>query len=1035
MAKFSIKPIKVLVAAVIACLIFCLYLAYKHADMIHTRNIHISMAGPVVKINELRGPFRSKENQSFEIPFDTPQALANDLIITPQPSINTPNTNSIQIFQTTESSNVDNYPVSTNINDRHEDDSATKKDKNPILKDILIDTEGIHPKESSISISSEYSHKFQLKLEKKHSSLKFTYKIGDDLNNILYDDEVALKTKLHNNIKKLHRIMRTGADCAYMTNIEDNLISSNYLPILSSPYELLQQLVYSNGYATMIEISNLEPDKTVVQYISEKHYLGGAEFDIKLNKPIESSVNTEMSFLLFSSKLATDNLNILKNSCPVPLVPNLLVTTSNPNNLKGVFDCIQFIQDINILIHDQLPFEFEIALGKILCRCNETLIEKSLPDDSFFSYWDSVESLVNAAVATQQNSIPECSIKINQEYRGNNIASPSTQYRSFGTLLRSSKYLLISRSNISHSLSENIPLGELAKLEFDDSSKKYLFESLIKLDIVDSNHERDDYILIDGKIVSKNNKIDVKTSKLKHKSLINYFESHTADEIPKNQNQNQSQNSSQTNEPYARYLSYLYKKVSNSSSTNSFKRRKLMAAGNPNIFRRKIVDKNDLSVRNLKGSWFVNEYESTKNLEINDHPFESIKSFNFSTDSPKRNRNFAWVNSVSRLRQYALRMREEESYFQWIEMLNAEKLFESIEKSNLIYVFGHKISSFSIKLSQLQSKSSSSRGISVSILTDILSVTSHEQMLDIMDIKNNFVCFSELNLFQVSSFMHESFDMSDYSFIQLDVFIRMVLLFISTSKDDTKNTEIFEDSMASLISLSLNSYIELPTSSGLKSLISSYFGSDSSTAFLNKYKDSNEILQAALARIDGSSIHNKLGLNSDDEIYIDYHPVTLQSVASNSQIYKISIQKSDSNQIFKKQSDGIINLHSLLTLSPVPSFRRKLFKLFLDFPIWKLYQNNKGCDLSSFKLKDLYLEYPLSIQYLNEKYFEYDINIFPYILFHKFSCKKKEYYLGSKSGWNEVKADRQSARIIWKALKSILNSNKEDLSNGKFSLI
>jgi hypothetical protein len=34
-----------------------------------------------------------------------------------------------------------------------------------------------------------------------------------------------------------------------------------------------------------------------------------------------------------------------------------------------------------------------------------------------------------------------------------------------------------------------------------------------------------------------------------------------------------------------------------------------------------------------------------------------------------------------------------------------------------------------------------------------------------------------------------------------------------------------------------------------------------------------------------------------------------------------------------------------------------------------------------------------------------------------------------------VKADRQSARIIWKALKSILNNNKEDLSNGKFSLI
>lgn len=98
---------------------------------------------------------------------------------------------------------------------------------------------------------------------------------------------------------------------------------------------------------------------------------------------------------------------------------NVFVSTPPTSDVEkkvswsGVFDCFQLINSFEDLISevDMIPFEYEVLLGQALCRCNITILPAKLPLNSFFSYWESVDSLIKESMINVEHI---CSIDINR---------------------------------------------------------------------------------------------------------------------------------------------------------------------------------------------------------------------------------------------------------------------------------------------------------------------------------------------------------------------------------------------------------------------------------------------------------------------------------------------------------------------------------------------------------------------------------------------------------------------------------------------
>ena len=58
------------------------------------------------------------------------------------------------------------------------------------------------------------------------------------------------------------------------------------------------------------------------------------------------------------------------------------------------------VLDLETLVGQQLPHEFEAFVGRILDTCRFVVLPSLLPDTSFFSYWPDTATLVHAAART-----------------------------------------------------------------------------------------------------------------------------------------------------------------------------------------------------------------------------------------------------------------------------------------------------------------------------------------------------------------------------------------------------------------------------------------------------------------------------------------------------------------------------------------------------------------------------------------------------------------------------------------------------------
>jgi hypothetical protein len=79
------------------------------------------------------------------------------------------------------------------------------------------------------------------------------------------------------------------------------------------------------------------------------------------------------------------------------------------------YDCVQLVNSFEdifpALNSETFPFEFEDALGSLLCRCNLTALPSQLPPLSYFTYWESVDLLLEESARSVGNI---CSFEVNR---------------------------------------------------------------------------------------------------------------------------------------------------------------------------------------------------------------------------------------------------------------------------------------------------------------------------------------------------------------------------------------------------------------------------------------------------------------------------------------------------------------------------------------------------------------------------------------------------------------------------------------------
>lgn len=172
-----------------------------------------------------------------------------------------------------------------------------------------------------------------------------------------------------------------------------------------------------------------------------------SRLDLKFRQAVSFSVSSHSPHcysILFSS--SERNLPRDKRICGAMRYPNSLNPPSNlliasppsANYFKETrwidqYDCVQLVNSFEDVLPafnaDTFPFEFEDALGSLLCRCNLTALPSQLPPLSYFTYWISVELLLEESARSVADI---CSFEVN---------------RTEGRKFQRNEYLWIARRN------------------------------------------------------------------------------------------------------------------------------------------------------------------------------------------------------------------------------------------------------------------------------------------------------------------------------------------------------------------------------------------------------------------------------------------------------------------------------------------------------------------------------------------------------------------------------------------------------------
>ena len=97
-------------------------------------------------------------------------------------------------------------------------------------------------------------------------------------------------------------------------------------------------------------------------------------------------------------------------SLRTPLVPCVLAVPVGLLKSLHVPWGVIVLPDLAVAVNDALPHEFERLLGSLMSLSTFLVLPAALPDQRYFSYWPSLEALVQAAAASSQRTFVQRSL-------------------------------------------------------------------------------------------------------------------------------------------------------------------------------------------------------------------------------------------------------------------------------------------------------------------------------------------------------------------------------------------------------------------------------------------------------------------------------------------------------------------------------------------------------------------------------------------------------------------------------------------------
>lgn len=182
---------------------------------------------------------------------------------------------------------------------------------------------------------------------------------------------------------------------------------------------------------------------SILQYVLDHEISLFIEYNrkIKSQRPFSLFISAYyplcQSILFYSSSKKSKPQDANGNYCGASRYPSVLNPPSNvllvsPPTFEniatmGVLKCFQLIDSFENMMsaYDLIPYEYEVILGYSLCRCNITALPAVLPSNPFFSYWNSVDLLIEESM---RNVAHICSIEINRTGTGARKYSKTEYY-------------------------------------------------------------------------------------------------------------------------------------------------------------------------------------------------------------------------------------------------------------------------------------------------------------------------------------------------------------------------------------------------------------------------------------------------------------------------------------------------------------------------------------------------------------------------------------------------------------------------------
>jgi hypothetical protein len=545
-------------------------------------------------------------------------------------------------------------------------------------------------------------------------------------------------------LSKVHQVLSTGDPCFK----EPELIKSEQVII-----DIIEDLVYMNEGKLFVEVSTMPIDSSFSRHISKSSSL--TSLSLKIFNPTEFKEN---------------DFHCQEYQRPLNHLLGMRVGVDVEDDVEAVdmFQCAQFIENLDMLVNDLLPFEYEILIGKILCRCEYTLLSNKLSSNSFFSYWDSLDDLVQRAM----EAIPQDKC---------NVSLTSFSDHTITTKLRRYPYIIAQRQNLTADSVKFMSVRELFRYKLDQFSTQSVLSTLSA-----SLRDYDQSFNPDGEVMSQVALLSIFSSYALVRSKI-LPSSLASNELKRNQRSFRRDltiggsslvvNDSSTTFALALNRTETAEVATNMSDQDVIShvpRRLLSSSDNvlPSVLdsgrhhqlwrniEAFMPDTEDLVDESDRLGSFE-QSSSRSNWTISEEPFSASKLFR---------------DEESKEQLRSLQEREENSYKRWISIVQ-----NRIEDgTSLLYIIGRHISLLSVKLAQrLLTKES----LVISLITDGEAISTHQMLTRSRKLRNNLLCYNQLNISSLAAW-ENSPEKADIALVQEDVLIHLFVQVLSSLSPD-----------------------------------------------------------------------------------------------------------------------------------------------------------------------------------------------------------------------------------------------------------